>query len=243
MAMKPVAKKILLGLSAAYAVAVVLMLVAYARKGIGPEEKPKVDALQAALQQVSKDLSRGDIERIYAEELAPRGAIVGFNYTLLLQMLNFGLLVALVYAFLWDPLLAFLDKRGGEIAQNLDDAESARETAAAERAEATQDLEAARQERAAARANAAREAQNVRDEIVSKAREESERLIATTREELEAQIAAARAELLRQIGDMACDIAGRVVEREVSSDDHRALVDRFLAELDSSAVTPGPETP
>ena len=236
MAMKPVAKKVLIVIGVVYVIVVIMMIVASRMGRLTVKEKLAVSKLHQALQAVDPGVKPDLAEDIYKERLAPRGAIIAFNYTLLLNLLNFGLLVALAYGLLWDPMLKFLDERSREVADNIRSAEKDRAGAAADREDAGRELEGARDERAESRSHARREAMEVRDEIVQKAREDARRLIERTELELEAAIESAKADLRAAIGDIACDIAARIIEREINPQDQEALVRQFLANLEKAEI-------
>ena len=69
------------------------------------------------------------------------------------------------------------------------------------------------------------------EEILSQAKQQAQAM----RQSAEAQIAQEKKkavnELKSEIGGIAMDIASRVVEREVSEQDHRALIDEFIAHV------------
>ena len=199
------------------------------------EVKLKLDALR----KTDKDLIEVDesgAERIYETELKRRGEIIAFNYTMVLNILNFGVLFFLMYGFLWDPMLKFLDERSRQVAENVDSAEQDRAQAATERDEANRERARARDEHAQVRSRARHEALSEREEIVAKAHEEAHRLIQHAQEELQVAIETAKAELRAQIGDLACEVAARILEREIRPQDQDALVEEFMANLEKAEI-------
>lgn len=118
-----------------------------------------------------------------------------------------------------------------------------------ERAERTQrEAEALaaqyRQQMQEARADAARirtEAQSERASIVEAARveaqQEAERVAERSRAQLQADLAQVRAELSREVGQVAVDLAGRVLGENLADTDRtRRTVDRFLDDLEGGGV-------
>jgi len=249
MAMKPVAKKILIVIGVLYLVATGLMILNARLTELSKAEEEVVGDLEARLNEVARqheaiveEVDEKAAERVYRSELKARGSIIEFNYTLIFQMLNFAVLVGLLYALLWDPLLGFLDARSKEIADRQKATEEDRAKAAETLAEAMEQFEEARRERASVRENAAQEALKVREDILQKARDESEHLMRTTRQELEAQINAAREDLSKQIGGLACDVASRMLQRDFKEEDNRELIETFLKELEEVEVPEGSAT-
>lgn len=236
MAMKPVAKKALIVIGVLYFVTVVMMIVATRTAAPTAKDKAAIAKLHTALRTVSPDADPDLAEAIYEEKLKPRGEIIAFNYTMVLNILNFGVLFLLMYGFLWDPMLKFLDERSRDVAENIDSAEQDRAKAAAEHAEANQEMLRARDEHAQVRSRARHEALAAREEIVAKAREEAQRLIEHTQQELEVAIETAKAELRAHIGDLACEVAARILEREIKPHDQDALVQEFMANLEKTDI-------
>ena len=151
-------------------------------------------------------------------------------WKLLFQVLNFLLLLWLLNRYLFKPVLARLDERQTRIQKGLEDAEAAardRELARAEREAAVAE---ARKEAQAMIARATKIAEDSRNEIVAEARAEAEKVSVRAREEITAEKEKAMAELRAQVADLAVLAAGRVIDRSLDPQAHRALVEQFLAE-------------
>lgn len=259
MAMKPVAKKATLVLAVVYVVTVIMLIASARLAGLSEQEqklagefRETVNALirsqnekatQEAAEgdpqlgeevQVVSEISEDQATEIWKEYIAPRGPIIAFNYTLVLQILNFGVLVLFLYGFLWDPVLKFLDERSQAVAENIQSAEADREEARQEREEADQEKRKALEERNASRSAATREAQEIRDDIVRNAREESARMVESTRQELEVAVEQAKASLRAEVAELACAAASQVIQRDLKPEDHRSLVEQFMEDLEKA---------
>src|SRR5262249_55097564 len=81
--------------------------------------------------------------------------------------------------------------------------------------------------------NARQEAQSSADQIVKQAQQEAE----SARQRAQRDIAAARdgalAEIWQKTADMAVTVAGRVLAKELTGDEHRRLLDAAIRELPS----------
>lgn len=110
----------------------------------------------------------------------------------------------------------------------LDDARRAKETAEAEKAEYESHLATAKQEVADMLAQADKTAAARSEETLAAARAQA----AQMKQKAEAEIEQARKKALNdakdEIGGMAMAIASKVVEREISEADHKALIDSFI---------------
>jgi len=109
-------------------------------------------------------------------------------------------------------------------------------------AEANRLLEQYRAQLAEARTEAARirdearaDAEGIRQDILAKAREESERIINAGREQLAAQRESIVRELRAEVGNLAVELAGRIVGESLADEARsRGTVDRFISELDTT---------
>ena len=76
--------------------------------------------------------------------------------------------------------------------------------------------------------NAVDTAQRRGDAIVQEAKDEAAHLKQKAESDIAQERQKAYTELVGEISGMAADIAGRMVEREISADDHRELVEEFI---------------
>lgn len=74
------------------------------------------------------------------------------------------------------------------------------------------------------RANANRRA----EDIIARAEAQAEEMIRQARKEIADEKRLARQEMREEIVDLAVDMSARILEREVSAEDHKRIVDRFL---------------
>lgn len=105
-------------------------------------------------------------------------------------------------------------------------------------------LEAATKEAASIRTNAHAEG----EQIVNRARDEATRTAADVAARADAQIQvereAAVGSLQRDVGDLALQLASKIVGESLSDDQRaRATIDRFIADLESGAVTARSQRP
>jgi len=166
--------------------------------------------------------------------LAAEGGLLNLDRSLIIQAVNFLLLLLLLYRFLYRPLLRALESRSAAIKEQLEEAQAAREGAQRQLADSEARLREARAEAQAAREAAQREAQELRERLTAQAREEASRLVASARAEIEQDVRRAKAELREEVGDLAVAIAERLIRQSLRGDDHRRLVEEALARLERS---------
>ncbi len=156
-------------------------------------------------------------------------SFVGVNFwTALFVLLNTLAIFFVGKKFLVGPVMKIIADRQKEIDDLYAEGESARAAANQLQEEYTRKLADTRQEAAQLLAEAQRTAQKRGDEIIEAARQESEAIKDKAFADIELEKKKARDELKGEISVIAMDIASKVVEREISADDHTALIDGFI---------------
>jgi len=124
-------------------------------------------------------------------------------------------------------------------AARVDAIEGGIKRAEAAQAEANQLLEQYKAQLAEARTEAARirdearaDAEGIRQDVLAKAREESDRIISAGNQQLAAQRESIVRDLRAEVGSLAVDLAGRIVGESLADEARsRGTVDRFINEL------------
>jgi F-type H+-transporting ATPase subunit b len=132
-------------------------------------------------------------------------------------------------------------------AARVDAIEGGLKRAEAAQAEANQLLEQYRAQLAEARTEAARirdearaDAEGIREDVLTTAREESDRIIAAGRDQLAAQRESIVRDLRSEVGSLAVDLAGRIVGESLADEARsRGTVDRFIEELGGAGTAGG----
>ena len=123
---------------------------------------------------------------------------INLDSSLLIQMLNFGLLLAVLWRFLYRPLLAKMEERSQAIRKSLEEAQAARAEAQRERDEHAARIRAAHAEAQAIRAAALTEAAEEQRRLVEAARAEAARLVESAKAELEQDVRRARQQIVER---------------------------------------------
>jgi F-type H+-transporting ATPase subunit b len=133
--------------------------------------------------------------------------------------------------FAWKPLLAALHERERHLEHVLTESERARNESEALLAEHRKQMARAADEVRAILDKARADAQAMTDQMVRQAQTESE----AARNRAQRDIAAARdqalAEIWQKSADLAVTVAGRVLAKQLSADDHRRLLEAAIQEL------------
>jgi len=156
---------------------------------------------------------------------------INLDSSLLIQMLNFGLLLAVLWRFLYRPLLAKMEERSQAIRKSLEEAQAARAEAQREREEHAARIRAAHAEAQAIRAAALTEAAEEQRRLVEAARAEAARLVESAKAELEQDVRRARQQLRREVSDLAIDVAERLIKKSLRDEDHRRVVEDAITRM------------
>lgn len=161
---------------------------------------------------------------------------LGLNLpSLLAQLINFTLLLIVLYVLAYKPLLRVLDERRRRIQEGLDAAEEAKRRLAESEREAAAQLERARQEGQALIGQAQQVAARIQEEAREEARREAEQLLARARSEIQLERDSAIARLRREFADLTITAAERVIRQSLDRQAHRRLIEEVLAESGASS--------
>ena len=149
-------------------------------------------------------------------------------------IITFLVVLFVLKKFAWPQLLAALDEREKRISDAIAAAEQARQEAEEVLREHRQKLAAADEEARQVVAEARAAGANVRQTIVSQAREESERMLDQARTSIESEKRAAIAELRRETANLAVQAAGALIDANLDDEKNRGLVDDFIARIPES---------
>jgi F-type H+-transporting ATPase subunit b len=162
---------------------------------------------------------------------AEEPGIINLDVTILIQAINFLILIFLLTKFLFKPLTKFLADRSAGIEKSLAEAKAANEAAATAQAEYKAQMREAQREIAAIREQGQREIEAERQRLLQASREEAERLVAQAKTEIEAEIKRARVSLREEVVTLVLAAAERLLGRTVSGDDQKRLAEQYVREL------------
>ncbi len=158
--------------------------------------------------------------------------ILGFDiWTALFTLINTLLLFYVLKKFLFKPVMNIIGKRQKEIDDLYESADTAKSEAEGMRDEYQKKLEEARETGDKIISDAVTRAQSREEEIVSKANKEASAILEKAQEDIALEKKKAMGEVKDNISVIAVSIAGRVVERELTSADQSRLVDSFIDDL------------
>ena len=159
------------------------------------------------------------------------GGLISLDKSLVIQAINFGLLLFILIKLLYKPLLAKMNERTEAIRSSLEEAKAARAEAERERAEHAAKLQASLAEAQSIRATALKDAAEEQRRLVDAARAEAARLVEAARSEMAQDVRRARQELRQEVADLATSVAERLIRKSLRDEDHRRIVDDAIASI------------
>jgi len=156
---------------------------------------------------------------------------LGINLpSLLAQIVNFAILLGILYLVAYKPIMRMLDERSRRIKESMEQTE-----------EIKQQVEKAEKEFKKRIEQAGRQGQEIIDRAVLTGEEIGQKARAEAKKEAEALLARARAEIRRErdevidelrqeFADLTILAAGKVIEQSLDKEAHRQLIDRVLEE-------------
>jgi len=148
-------------------------------------------------------------------------------------LLIFVLVIVVLGKFAWTPLLNSLQRREEFIRASLEEAKNDREAAQARLEEYERKLTEARTEASGIIDQAKSEAESLRARLEQQARDESESMLDRAKREIDIAKQAAVKELYTTSAELATGIAGKILDRELSPDDHDRLIRDSIGEIEN----------
>ncbi len=168
----------------------------------------------------------------FAEVKKATGGIINVNFTMIMQWINFFLLMWLLYKYMYNPILQFLDERKEKIENSLEDAAKAREEAEKLKKEYEKLLKETAREREKILHEAKVEAENIRKEILNNAQEMSLNVV----KELEIMINRLKEVMMKDVkleaATIATSLARQLLKEKVSKEDEKRLIAKLIKELE-----------
>lgn len=157
---------------------------------------------------------------------------LGIDWKLLVaQIVNFAILLVVLRAFVYKPVLEMLERRSKTIEKGLKDAKESEEKLS--NAEKFQDekIRAAEREVGKILESARQDSEKMSKQIVADAHAQAEEILKRTRLELEEEKVAMMEALRRHVTDLIIAATSKILKREFSDSDQKRLSDALLKEM------------
>ncbi len=156
---------------------------------------------------------------------------LGVNgWTLLLQVVNFLILLLVLYFFAYKPVMKMLDERSRKIKESMDEVQKVKEQAAQTEEEFKKKIEAASKEGQEVIARAMRTGEEARQRAQLEAKQEAQGLVEKARVEIQRERDETISELRQEFADLTVVAAEKVIGKSLDKNAHRQIIDQVLDE-------------
>ena len=162
--------------------------------------------------------------------------MIEINATILAQIINFLLLVALLRAVAYKPVARLLQQRSDKIKSDLNQAEADRKAAEQTLAQYKAQLSDAHKKAQEIVEKANLTARQEHDAAVAETRREIERMKQTAQAEIENERNRAFEDMKSQIVSLSLAAAGKVVAKNIDTKENDKLVNDFIAGLNKDML-------
>jgi F-type H+-transporting ATPase subunit b len=156
---------------------------------------------------------------------------LGINLpSLLAQLVNFALLLGLLYLVAYKPIMKKLDERSNKIKESMEQTEQIKKQAEQAEEGFKARVEEASQQGQLIIDRATRTSEEIRQKARREASEEAEALLARARAEIRRERDEVIDELRREYADLTIMAAEKIIERSLDKKAHRQIIDKVLEE-------------
>lgn len=149
---------------------------------------------------------------------------------LIAQMINFAIILGVLYKFAYGPMVKHMDERSKLIEKGLDDAKKAGENLAAASKEREEKILQAKKEARQIIEDAQVQAEKSKDEIVDRARVESEKVVEQAKEQIQNEKEKMIVEVKKEIGTLVFAATAKIVEGEIDQEKNAKLIAKTIEE-------------
>jgi F-type H+-transporting ATPase subunit b len=153
--------------------------------------------------------------------------------SLAIYLVNFLLVLLLLYLFAYKPILRLMDQRADRIRESLEAADTARQEAASSQEAIQEQITEARREGQRIMDQAREASERFRTEEMDKARQEAEAFVERAKEDIARERDTALQEVRASFGDLAITAAERVIRSSLDRQAHEELINQVLEEGES----------
>jgi F-type H+-transporting ATPase subunit b len=173
----------------------------------------------------------GTLALVAAEAVSDKKDLYPKLSEIIVGAIAFAIVFAFMTKFVFPRLNRILDERRAKIQGDLEGAEGARREAEAELARYREQLANAREEANRIIEEARRTADQLRSELQARSEQEADAIVARAAEEIRAERDRVYQQLAAQVGEIAVELAERVVEKEIDKTTQQRLIDEYIEQV------------
>ena len=162
--------------------------------------------------------------------------MIDLNSTLIAQILNFLILVAILRAVAYKPLVKVIEAREKKIKDSLDQADMDRRAAENLLAENKAKIAEAGRRAEEMLERAEKEARDARDASIEATKREIEQMKKAAAEEIERDRLKMQENLRSEVVALSTLAAGKIIEKNLSAKDNESIIKNFIDKLDKKKL-------
>jgi F-type H+-transporting ATPase subunit b len=154
---------------------------------------------------------------------------LGIDWKLLIaQIVNFLVLLFILWKFAYGPVLAMLEKRQKKIEQGLKDADEAHKKLAESEEKQKEILRKARTEAKDIVEKAHQQAEKAKSEIAAESKVQAEKIITTAKMEIEQEKQKTIAEIKSEIGGIVIAATEKIIDEKIDGKKDKDLIEKAI---------------
>jgi F-type H+-transporting ATPase subunit b len=157
---------------------------------------------------------------------------MNLNFTLVIEIISFVLLLLILTKILYKPLLDFLDQRKDIIQESIDEAKRLKESAQHELQESNRILRESKDRALEIKNQTDIELEELKSKNIEQVKQEARRISQEAKEAVKKEVVEARRRLKNEVAEVSIEIAKKVLSREVDLKDHKRLINEAIEELE-----------
>ena len=153
---------------------------------------------------------------------------------MLITLVSVFILYLILRKYLYTPVVEFLEKRKTQIKSDIEEAKSLKSEALDLKADYEVRIAEAKKEAQEILENSRQRGNEIRENIILEARQEAQSIIDRARKDIEREKEKAYEDIKKYTGEMAVLIASKIMEENITLEDHKLLIDKFIDEVGST---------
>ncbi len=154
------------------------------------------------------------------------------DYKLLIaQMVNFAVVVAVLYKFAYKPLLLKMEERTGTIEKGLANAKKAEEKLENAISQREDKIDEAKKEARGIIEAAQKQAEKNKEEVVVQAKEDAEKVVQQAKKQLQNEKEKIVAEIKSEVGTLVVAATKKIVDEKLDNKKDDELIEKTISEM------------
>lgn len=157
--------------------------------------------------------------------------MIDINFTYIVQIVNFLILMGLMYKFLYNPILNMLDSRSHQVKTSLDEAIKAKEEATTLYNRCVSEFERVQADSLTMKEEAKDIGNKEKERIIAEASDKAKDMIDQTKNEIDLEIKKAREDFKQQLGSLSVAVAEAAIKKEITADMKNKINETYIEEI------------